>query len=101
MRALCMARVVVLVGGGETAASQVKRLLDEDVVVVFVERPDVVATVVRAVPEGHERARFAVVAGDPSSADVRAAALEFAREHHVDAMPEVVDIGSGIDPTVK
>ena len=96
-----MTRAVVLLGGGRAVSGQVAKLLADGAAVVLAEAPEVLAEVVRAVGDGSDRRRFAAVAGDPSRADVRAAALEMAGEIHGADTPEVVEFGSGLDPPVK
>ena len=96
-----MARAVVLLGGGDDPCRTIERLLDEGASVVLVDQPDLLAEVVAEVSEGHDRARLAVIAGDPDAAESRAAALELAAEHHAAETPEVVVFSPGLDPTVK
>ena len=96
-----MARAVVLLGGGDDVGGTIERLLDEGASVVLVDRPDVLAAAVVDVPGRHDRARLAVIAGDPASPNSRAAALELAAEHYAVESPEVVVFSPGLDPTVK
>lgn len=96
-----MARAVVLLGGGADVGRTIERLLDDGAAVVLVDHVDVLARVVSDVPDRHDRARLAVIAGDPGSAESQAAALELAAEHYGSDAPEVVVFSPGLDPTVK
>lgn len=96
-----MARAVVLLGGGDDVGGTIERLLEEGASVVLVDRSDVVSRVVADVADVQDRARFAVVTGDPASPESRAAALELAAEHYAVESPEVVVFSPGLDPPVK
>lgn len=96
-----MARAVVLLGVGDAGRGTVEQLLDEGASVVLVDQPQVLAEVVTDVPDRHDRARLALIAGDPTSPESRAAALELAGEHYAAETPEVVVFSPGLDPTVK
>ena len=96
-----MARAVVLLGGGDDVRAAVTRLLHEGASVVLVDHPEVLAAVLAAVREGDDRARLAVIAGDPSAPESRAAAVELAVEHYAAEVPDVVVFSQGLDPTVK
>ena len=96
-----MGRAVVLLGGRDDLRRTIERLLDEGASVVLVDRPDVLGVVFTDVPDRHDRARLAMIAGDPGSPESRAAALELAAEHYAADSPEVVVFSPGLDPTVK